>query len=254
VIYPVYFTCSDHYAELKVSLRSLASSLKGLSNFEDKLGAIHIFCDLEDFFSEEQKSNLSQIIPITIKKTIKPMSWGGIKTVENELLGFNQIRKQVNPSDWIMNIDADVIFISSNVFNIVDGADADIIGNPATHVFEAEWDRSKKSPVVIFQQGSCYFVRAGFAKELAKCYLKNRKEIISWVCQMCHVPPDAIPPDVTMHRIASQLGANIQYNSYIVEKEKSIIHLELTKDNYWHSFGSLLGIQQCGKHRVVKRD
>jgi hypothetical protein len=219
------------------------------------LGVFYVYCDPGDYFSRHQETELRQICPtIVFRKTAKSMSWGGVNTIENELIGFNQIRKEVDPEDLIMNVDADAVFISSSILERVEKSNADLIGHSITHFFEAEWDHSIKSPNITFHQGSCYFLRAKFTKKMAKEYLENSTEIISWVSTTCSVPPRAIPPDVTMGRIASMLNAKIEYTSYIVPKESSIIHLELTKDNYWHSFGRFLGIQQAGKHQVVKQD
>jgi hypothetical protein len=242
-IYPVYFTCADHFDELIVSVNALRTVCDG------KIGDIYIYCDLEDFFSADQVDRLGKCI---IKKTAAPMSWGGTNTVENELLGFSEISKEVEAHAYIMNIDADLIFVSSSILDVISRASSDIIGQPLTHIFKASWDQSVESPPYTFQQGACYFIRGSFVSDMLQAYGRHREEIISSVCSLCHVPVEAIPPDVTMRRTLEFTNGIVDYIDFFVGKDKSVVHMELTKDSTWGPFGKMMGVERFGAHNVVK--
>jgi len=247
-IHPVYFTCSDHFEELKVSLTVLNSVAK------EFIGNVYIYCDLEDYFKHSQLKALKKICPVIIRKTAAPMSWGGIKTVENELVGFNEIRKEVEESDLILNIDADTVVISKDIFSkAVSDLEADVIGSPVNTHFMASWDNSLRGEKITFQQGSFYFVRAALTLRMIQGYANNRQQILSEVARICFVPHTALPSDVTMSYIFKAIKANIKYYDFMVDSDKSVIHMELTKGLHWKPFGKLMGLQKTGNH-VVLRD
>ena len=247
-IYPVYFTCSNHYNELTSSINSIVSVCYQLTQ------RIYIYCDIDDYFSQDQIDGIKKICPdVVIRKTESSMSWGGVKTVENELYGFYEISKEIDDG-YIMNVDSDLIFISDAILRHVSNSESDLIGNLMEVIFVSQLDESIKSDVIRFHQGSCYFIKSNFAKQLIVHYGKNRDAIIDWACRTCSVHYAAIPPDVTISKIAYGANAKIEYVDFFVSNDKSVIHLELTKNDHWSDFGKLMGIQSYGEHRIVKYD
>ncbi|MFW5803791.1 MAG: hypothetical protein ACOCWG_01010, partial [bacterium] len=133
-IYPVYFTCADHFEELMASLRAL--SIVG----SELIKKIFIYCDVNDFFQDYQKEQLTKINNhLDIRKTPASMMWGGIKTIENELYGFSQIKKEIDLNDYIMNVDSDLIMISDNILKqVIDfNGKYDLIGQAVNMYFKA---------------------------------------------------------------------------------------------------------------------
>jgi len=237
-IYPVYFTCSDHFEELSLSLKSLKNI-----NY-DNFGTIYIYCDKENFFTEEQIKILNDY---EVRETRSAISWGGIQTIENELLAFNDIRKEIDKDDYIMNIDSDAIIVSSSVFDKVISSKADLIGNPLELLF-TDSDQSSFP----FQQGSCYFIRAESTFQLLITYHKQKTEITNYVSTMCNLPIDCIPVDVTISNIAKRCNIKTRYLNFIASDDISVIHMQLTKNDYWKPFGRLIGLNKSGTHQIQK--
>jgi hypothetical protein len=245
MIHVVYFTCADHFSELMVSLRSVRAV--GLPS--GLIGRIYVYCDPNDYFTEAQVKDLGS--GIIFRDTADRMSWGGVKTVENELVGFNEIRMEVAPDDLIMNFDSDAMLISQDVLTVAFAdKSADVVGHGISHTFMASWDNKLASRPMTFFQGSCYFVRASFVRRMLVFYGANRGEIIKESMNTCFVLADVIPPDVTMTAIARGAGANMRLMSYVVKPEMSVVHLEMTKNDAWSGFGRLMGISAPGRHKV----
>jgi hypothetical protein len=158
-IYPVYFTCSNHFNELLCSIKSL----DGVKT--KNIGNIQIYCDLTDFFNNQQLLELEKY-GCVVNKTITPISWGGTCTVENELLAFSKISKQIDSEDYIMNVDSDLIFLQGNIFSKISMCKEDLIGQPVIFDFHASWNKDINSGNVKFHQGSCYFIKSSFVMSI----------------------------------------------------------------------------------------
>lgn len=242
-VHVIYFTCSDHFSELKASIKSLLNL--SLTN----LGKIYIYCDFWDYFSKDEEIILKGYGCI-IRKTIERLSWGGIKTVECELYSFGEVLKDegISGDDYIVNIDSDLIFISDKIFKDVESCgNFDLIGNPVDLYFEASWDKSLRSESTRFHQGSCYFLKADFIPKMLRVYGEKRDSIIASIKGLCFVDGKTIPPDVSINLLVNLSGGNIKYINFFVS-DQSVIHLELTKDKRWASFIKTLGIEKTGHH------
>lgn len=239
-IYPIYFTCSNHFNELICSVRSLTNI--GCKNLKQ----IQVFCDLTDFFDQKQIDELNKYSCV-VKKTLVPLSWGGTNIIESELLAFSQTSKEINSNDYIMNIDSDLIFIYEDILNIISNSSEDLIGQPISFVFHASWNNHLCSDITHFHQGACYFVKASFATKLLATYYKNKQTIVDLIKKTCFVPENTIPPDVTVHTAMKMANGTFKGINFFVEN-KSVIHLELTKDKRWIPFAKTLGINSIGKH------
>lgn len=243
-IHAIYFTCANHYEELKASLKSL------IIITTDWVKTIYIYCDANNFFNEQQLKELRGTnVNIIIRKTYAPMSWGGVKTIELELHAFNEVRKEIHPNDYIMNVDSDLILISDNIFETIAEMNADIIGQPIDTYFRNEKNPQERSKDVIFQQGSCYFIKASFVLSMIKTYIQDKENIINYICSLCFLSSDYIPPDITMNRISELAKGDIQYVDFFVGN-KSAIHMELTKNNKWIKFAETLGLKSHGDHVI----
>lgn len=245
-IYPVYFTCMDHFGEFIISLKSLITVTKPISDY---IGQISIFCDSQDTLSEEQIKKLEEVVgdkQWSMNLTSKPMAWGGTHTIENELEAYEYISSMVNPWDVIMNFDSDAILISNTVMKNALINNVDFYGRPANVFFGDD-----PNEAIQFAQGSCYFVRSGFAPKMLKFYQDNKDAIIQKVCEITKYKPENLPPDVTIDLIAKSCGASIKYDDFMVEENKSIIHLEFTRHDFWKPFSEFIGVEP-GKHDRYK--
>jgi len=234
-IYPVYFTCKNHFEELSLSI-------KALKNISYPFEKVYIYCDVTDFFTDEQ---LKQLKEFEVRKTRSSISWGGIQTIENELLAFNDIRKEIDKDNYIMNIDSDSIIVSDSIFQKVSRLEAGLIGFPLELFFSESNQES-----LAFQQGSCYFIKSSAVLKLLKTYKDYRKEIIKEICDLTSLPLNSIPADITISKIAEKSKIKRKYLNFMATDDLSVIHLQLTKNDHWKPFGRLLGLNEFGQHHI----
>lgn len=222
------------------------------------MDVVYVYVDLEDGFSEAQTEKLRKVfigseVELIQKQTINPMSWGGYHTVESELHAYKEMAEN-SPNELflIMNVDSDLILLSDSIILKAMSSKCNVVGHLKDMIFRSSKNLLLFSERTQFFQGSYYFINSCLAPEMYHYYHSHKKEIIDFVCNLTFMPPETIPPDITMTRIVKMLGEPIDYQKFLADENVSAIHLELTKNKHWKSFGKMMGILDSGDHVIAK--
>jgi len=246
-IHAAYFTCSDHFNELLVAVKSLVGVHEGM------VKSIYAYCSKTDPFTPEQKQKLENL-GVMCRETVHTMSWGGEYTVLNLLSGFKEISEAIDPDDYIMNIDSDTIFLSSKVLKDAVSSTEDFLGEKTINVYINPYNPSEKSKPFVYLHGSCFFVKGSLAKKMLQVYIDNKDSIFGTIKTLTYTEDCFVPPDHQVNLTAIKCKATIKTLGKInVPRDQSILHMELTKDDHWINIMKLLDIK-TGSHQIRRAD
>lgn len=156
-IYPVYFSCGNHFKYLFISLKSLEEIGSKC------IGNVYLYIDKDDFISGKQKVKLKKLsLDVVIRKTKYKMSWGGLKLIKNELEAFEEVHSEIRSEDYIAKVDSDIVFISDFIFKYVLASGKDLVGEGAFTNYK-------------YSQGGLYFLKSRFVPNITKYTDKNFK-------------------------------------------------------------------------------
>ena len=199
-IHFLFFSCGAHASCLELAIRSL-ERVKG-----DFIGKVYIGEDPENPLSDSDKVRLASLGFKIIYKNWGKVTGYGETTAMSELRAYQEIARDIAGSDWIAKVDSDVLFITPSIFFTVRNSQADLVGQA-----EIRW------PSMVYCQGGCYFLRAGFVSAFAGLSGEEVHAESALLLQSFHNVAAAsgiwkmpqCPEDALIHRLIEKKGGRI---------------------------------------------
>lgn len=138
-------------------------------------GSVYIYMDGGDLFSNNQRKEIDQKYEnIKWRKIGPPFDLYSQQTVNLENKVFKSIAKEIDASDYLMEVDSDLLFLDDRVlWRVYEEKYSQAIG----------WMHAPGNNLeapTLFMHGACYFLRGDLLEKLVPANVGKLKEWVGW--------------------------------------------------------------------------